>query len=95
MVNSGVRELNCQTAEEMLPQHLKLLGNTVLAILESTQQLVAIIAVPIRVNGELSAVISFDICTERAHTTNWPQEKLDVASELCKMLETELRKRTG
>jgi len=62
-------------------------------MLEGMQQLVAIIGAPIRINSELAAVISLDICTERAHLANWPREKLDFASELCKMLEVELQRR--
>ncbi len=95
LLKDDIQEFNRQTAEDMLPRHLQILGAPVLSMLESMQQLAAIIAAPIRINGELAAVISHDICTERAHLANWPQEKLDFASELCKMLEAELQRRAG
>jgi hypothetical protein len=93
LLAEDIQELNRQIAEDALPGHLKVLGAPVLAMLEGMQQLVAIIAAPIRLKGEIAAVISLDICTERAHLTGWPRERLDFASELCKMLEAELQRR--
>lgn len=93
LLTKDIQELNRQTAEEMLPEHLKIIGAPVLDMLEGMQQLAALIVSPIRTNGEMSAVMAFDICKERAHLANWPQNKLDFVSGLCKMLEAELQRR--
>ncbi len=77
----------------MLPKHLEVLGAPVLDMLEGMQQLAALIVSPIRINGEMCAVLAYDICKEHAHLANWPQDKLDFALELRKVLETELQRR--
>lgn len=90
LVADDIRELNKDTAKELLPPGLRLISGSVLGILEVLQRLVAIVAGPIRYRGELVAVVSFDICKERKASAGWSGRKLNAVGALIHRLNATL-----
>ncbi|MBD3398754.1 MAG: hypothetical protein GF399_00290 [Candidatus Coatesbacteria bacterium] len=92
LVADDIRELNKDTAKELLPPGLRLISGSVLGILEVLQRLVAIVAGPIRYRGELVAVVSFDICKERKASAGWSGRKLNAVGALIQRFNSALER---
>jgi class 3 adenylate cyclase len=82
-----------QTAVELLPKGLRFIAGPVLSVMEILQNIAAIVASPVRVGGEVCAVLSLDICRGERRPVNWPREKLDFFATVVRLLSDELERR--
>jgi class 3 adenylate cyclase len=93
LVYADVHIWTRQTAVELLPRGLRFIAGPVLSVMEILQNIAAIVVSPVRVGGEVCAVLSLDICRSERRNVDWPQEKLDFFANVVRLLGDELDRR--
>ncbi len=93
LVTGDIHYFTRETAAGLLPKELKFIAGTVLSILEFLQNITAIIAGPIYIDGQMTSVVSLDICREHRERKDWNREQLDFAAKMIRLLGDELRRR--
>lgn len=93
LVTGDIHYFTRETAARLLPKELKFIAGTVLSVLEFLQNISAIIAAPLYVDGQMTAVVSMDICREHREYKDWSQEQLDFVARMVRELGEELERR--
>ncbi len=93
LVTGDIHYFTRETAARLLPKELKFIAGTVLSVLEFLQNISAIIAAPLYVDGQMTAVVSLDICREHRERKDWSQDQLDFVARMVRNLGREIERR--
>jgi class 3 adenylate cyclase len=93
LITEDLQILTSESAIELLPTGLRVIAKPVLGIMGVLQSVIAIVALPIFIDGELDAVFSCDICRDLRDKTEWSDYKKRFMVSIVRSLATELERR--
>jgi|GEM_PF-6381606 len=93
LVTEDFQILTNDSAIELLPTGLRVIAKPVLGIMGVLQSVIAIVAMPVYIDGELEAIFSCDICRDLRDKTEWSEYKKRFMISTVHALAKELERR--
>jgi len=93
LVSEEFQILTSESAIELLPTGLRVIAKPVLGIMGVLQSVIAIVALPVHIDGELEAIFSCDICRDLRDKTEWSDYKRRFVISTVNSLSKELERR--